>query len=251
MNAMLELEVGRLTAFENGALKIWREEGQADVGLSLSHLVNNPAVFLELTGEVYRANSALFQSQERSRLSYVGRLRAYRDLSEASNLDAGASFAFGPTAVTPEVPGIFVPDPGAPILEPVIQNRRLFGVDLTYRYRPLRNVINKRLNLRTELIWSRQDLPLETHATAFGIYALGEYQLTRRWFAGGRLDRSERAFDDALTDTAGSVFLTFWPSEFSQVRTQYRRIHFAEGHRANEVLFQLNFSIGAHAAHVF
>ena len=45
--------------------------------------------------------------------------------------------------------------------------------------------------------------------------------------------------------------LTFWPSEFSQVRGQYRRIDFAEGVNANEVLFQFLFSIGAHGAHVF
>jgi hypothetical protein len=47
------------------------------------------------------------------------------------------------------------------------------------------------------------------------------------------------------------VFLTFWPTEFSQIRTQYRRLNFAEGTNANEVMFQLNFSIGAHAAHAF
>jgi hypothetical protein len=47
------------------------------------------------------------------------------------------------------------------------------------------------------------------------------------------------------------VTLTFWPSEFSQVRGQYRRINFAEGVKSNELLFQLLFSIGAHGAHVF
>jgi hypothetical protein len=47
------------------------------------------------------------------------------------------------------------------------------------------------------------------------------------------------------------VFLTFWPTEFSQIRGQYRRTNFAEGIRGNEFLFQFNFSIGAHGAHVF
>jgi hypothetical protein len=45
--------------------------------------------------------------------------------------------------------------------------------------------------------------------------------------------------------------LTYWPSEFSQVRGQYRRIRYAEGESANELLFQFQFSIGAHGAHTF
>jgi len=45
--------------------------------------------------------------------------------------------------------------------------------------------------------------------------------------------------------------LTFWPSEFSQVRAQYRRMRFAEGGIANELLFQFLFSIGADGGHVF
>ena len=52
-------------------------------------------------------------------------------------------------------------------------------------------------------------------------------------------------------DNGGSVFVTFWPTEFSQLRGQYRRTNYAEGLSANEFLFQVNFSIGAHGAHVF
>ena len=86
---------------------------------------------------------------------------------------------------------------------------------------------------------------------AFGMYASGEYQFARRWYIGGRGDRSGRTLDASEIDTGGSVFLTFWPTEFSQIRTQYRRTNYAEGPRANELLFQLNFSIGAHGAHAF
>jgi len=87
--------------------------------------------------------------------------------------------------------------------------------------------------------------------SAFGMYASGDYQFARRWFAGLRYDWSERAHDPSLVDKGPSVLLTFWPSEFSQVRGQYRRLTYAEGSTANEVLFQFLFSIGAHGAHVF
>jgi hypothetical protein len=45
--------------------------------------------------------------------------------------------------------------------------------------------------------------------------------------------------------------LTYWPSEFSQVRAQYRHTSYGVGATANELLFQLQFSIGAHGAHPF
>ena len=50
---------------------------------------------------------------------------------------------------------------------------------------------------------------------------------------------------------ADRSLLTYWPSEFSQVRGQYRRTNYAEGPTANEFLFQFQFSIGAHGAHPF
>jgi hypothetical protein len=115
----------------------------------------------------------------------------------------------------------------------------------------LRRAIYRRLNLRTELIWSRQDLGVADSARAFGVYGLGEYQFARRWYAGVRFDRSGRVLDGDLIDTGESAFLTFWPTEFSQVRGQYRRLAYADGVRGHEVLFQLNFSIGTHGAHVF
>jgi hypothetical protein len=75
--------------------------------------------------------------------------------------------------------------------------------------------------------------------------------LARRWFLGGRFDRSDRLLSPQLTDTGGSIILTYWPSEFSQLRGQLRRTSYAENRTANEILFQLQFSLGAHGAHPF
>jgi len=75
--------------------------------------------------------------------------------------------------------------------------------------------------------------------------------LARRWLTGVRWDYSQRAFDPRAKDTGASWMLTFWPSEFSQIRGQYRRTRYAEGETANDLLLQLLFSIGAHGAHPF
>jgi hypothetical protein len=221
------------------------EEGISDSGVSVSKLIMNPAVYLEAIGEVYRGESEVFQASRRSKLNYVARLRAFRDLTEGTNLDVGTSFAFGPTNLVESLDPLFAP-------AAFDLNKRLVGVDATFRYRPLRRAIYRRFLARTELFWSRQDLPagLERQQ-AFGFYGLGEYQFARRWYAGARYDQSERVLDSSLEDRGGSLFLTFWPSEFSQIRVQYRRTNFAEGRRANDVLFQFRFGIGAHAAHVF
>jgi hypothetical protein len=219
------------------------EEGLSDAGFSLAHLINNKYLFMEVTGEVFRGDSAVFQSPQRSKLNYVGRFRAYHDLTENSNLDLGTSVAFGPTDV-----GLTGVPEGetAPVL-----NKRLIGFDASFHYRPLRRAIYHRLNLRTELIWSQQNLVNNEQADAFGYYGLVEYQFARRWYVGGRFDRSGRVLDGTLHDNGGSIFVTFWPSEFSQIRGQYRRTNYAQGATANELLFQFLFSIGAHGAHTF
>lgn len=207
-------------------------EGLSDSGVSVSKLILNPFLFLEATGEVYAGSSGVFNSFERSDVSWVGRLRGYRDVTESTNVDIGGSVAYGTNDAGPDF------------------TTRLVGIDATVRYRPLRRAIYRRFQGRTELFWSRRGQE-EGNVSAFGMYASGEYQFARRWFGGGRYDWSERAYDASLVDKGPSLVLTYWPSEFSQIRGQYRRTRYAENVTANEALFQFIFSIGAHGAHVF
>jgi hypothetical protein len=208
------------------------DEGISDSGVSAARIIPIPWFFLEATGEVYRGESEVFSTHTRGDLTYVGRLRAYQDINEASNVDVGGSFAYGKN------------DLGSDFAT------RLVGFDLTYRYRPLRRAIYRRFIARTEMIWSRRDL-LASRADSVGGYLSGDYQFARRWFGGLRFDYSDRADNDALHDKGMSALVTYWPSEFSQIRGQYRRIRYAEQETANEFLFQFLFSIGAHGAHSF
>ena len=209
------------------------DEGLNDMGISVSKLIMNPWFFLEATGEIYRGDNATFRNYTRSDLTYLGHLRAYHDLTESTNLDVGTSFATGRNAFGET------------------SRTRLYGFDATLRYRPLRRAIYKRLLARTEFMWSQASAEAEETRDAFGMYAGGEYQLARRWFAGARYDYAQRAMDPSLADRGGSLLLTYWPSEFSQMRGQFRRTRYAEGKVGNEFLFQFQFAIGAHGAHVF
>jgi hypothetical protein len=215
------------------------EEGISDAGISVARLIPNPWIFLEATGEVYRGQSELFTASKRGDLSYVGHLRAYHDLTESANIDFGGSYTRGHNA--------------AGIVDDVEVGRfatNLWGADATVRWRPLRRSIYRSFLGRSELVWSRRDQP-GGQQRSFGYYVSGDYQFARRWFAGGRYDRSDRPEDATVHDRGQSVILTFWPSEFGQIRGQYRRIRYAEGPTANELLFQFQFSIGAHGAHPF
>lgn len=217
------------------------DEGLSDAGVSVARLVPAGPLFLEATGQVFRGSSGdgVFESHQRSDLSYVGHLRAYQDLTESTNLDLGASVAHGHNA--------------AGLVDDVDVGRfttRLFGVDATLRWRPLQRAIYQQFMARSEIVWSQRG-QFGGRQDSLGYYLSADYQLARRWFAGGRYDRAARADAAAVADIGGSAVLTYRPSEFSQVRGQYRRIHFGDAATANEVLFQAQFSIGAHGAHAF
>jgi hypothetical protein len=208
------------------------DAGINDIGLSLGRIVPAPGnLFLEATAEVYRGNSgSLFQSSRRSQVSTIGRLKAYHDLNESTNLEGGGSYARGHN------------DLGA-----VTQ---LFGIDTTLRWKPLRRAIYHSFVARAELAWSRLRQPAAI-ARSHGWFAAADYQLGRRWFVGTRFDWSQRSREPGLHDSGKSFVLTFRPSEFSQIRGQLRRTNYAEGFAANELLFQLQYAIGAHGAHPF
>ena len=214
------------------------EDGINDAGVSVARLIPNPWIFLEATGQVFNGNSGdLYKSSKRSDLSYVGHLRGYQDINESSNIDLGFSYSQGHNDSVADMP-----------LDSL--KTQLYGIDATFRWKPLQRSLYHSFVGRSEWIWSRRDQPNGLQATS-GFYVSGDYQVGRRWFTGVRFDRSGRATDGTLIDTGGSFAVTYWPSEFSQVRAQYRRTNYALAESANELLFQFQFSIGAHGAHPF
>jgi hypothetical protein len=215
------------------------EEGLSDAGLSLTRILPAPDnLFLEATGQVLRGDSEdVFTSTKRNDVSLVGHLRAYKDLTDSTNIDLGYSYARGHN------------DVGS------AYKTQLHGIDATFRWTPLRRAIYHNFVGRAEWVWSERGQLnaslLPERQDAFGMFVSGDYRLNRRWTVGGRYDRSGQARDANLIDTGFSTLLTYWPSEFSQIRGQYRFTRYAGGRDANELLFQFLFSLGAHGAHPF
>ncbi len=260
----MRAEFGKVNTIHNHALPfidrplvtnnlVGGEDGIDDAGISLSRFLPAPKNwFLQGTAQVYRGDSSdVFTANRRQDVSVVGHLRIYRDLGESTNIDLGASYARGHNNAG--VGTTFNPDK-------FLTN--LYGADATLRWKPLRRAIYHSFLFRTELFWSARDqLSAPTGGFfqtqhAFGLYSDAEYRANRRWTVGGRFDRSGRATNASLTDTGFSGILTYWPSEFSQIRGQYRYGHLwditnTRFTNANELLFQFLFVMGAHGAHPF
>lgn len=229
------------------------EDGIDDAGFSLTRILPAPkGIFLEATGQVFRGDSGtqtyftplgtqvdrpLFKASAKGDVATVAHLRAYKDITDSTNLDIGVSYARGHN----DVGSSFITS--------------LYGADATVRWKPLRRSIYHSFIGRTEFIWSQREqlstLQLASLQRAFGMYASLDYQLGRRWFIGGRYDYSQRARDMFETDKGASAALTYWPSEFSQIRGQYRYTRYANGFLENQLLMQVQFSLGAHGAHPF
>ena len=207
------------------------EEGLADSGVSVSRIFPTGSdLFLEGTAEVFSGDAeGVFESQNRNDLFYLGHLKGYRDLSEQTNLELGASYARG---TLPETGG----------------SNEYAGLDVTFRYKPLQRALYRSFVSRTEVMANRRE---GSDGNAVGFYTALDYQFARRWYAGIRLDRAELPDDPSIDARGASLLLTFWPSEFSQLRAQARRTRFGNEPWVNELLMQVQFSIGAHGAHSF
>jgi hypothetical protein len=214
------------------------EGGISDAGLSVARLIPMPSeIFLEATAQVFQGTTEnLFDAHSRNDLEPLFHLKAYKDLSESTNLELGGSWTRGNGV---EGPGL---------------HTTLAGVDASFRWKPLRQGLYKSLLVRGEWMASERETAAGTTVRADGWYALAQYQLGRRWNVGYRHDESDHADDATLRDRGDSAILTFLPSEFSLVRGQLRQIRYAQPAgpvTATELLVQVQFVIGAHGAHPF
>ena len=206
----------------------------ADEGISLAKVIALPGdTFSELYVQVLRGSSTpLFDAPSKSNLTYNAQYRAFRDFGDDHNLEMGFSYAHGYNGTS------------------ATNTTSLQNVHLVYRWKPLQGRPYRSFILRSEYFWSQREQP-GGKQNAQGFFVGGDYQLSRRWFTGARYEFSDRAINASLRDKGAAATLTFWPSEFSQLRAEYRYRDYAPGIKANEGFLQIQFAIGAHGAHPF
>jgi len=209
-----------------------------DDGISVSKIFPNSFAYTEGTVEVFKGEvEGVFGRKSDNNLAYNSHLKVFKDISENSNIELGASYARG----------------GAGTLG----TNQFGGIDATYRWKPLERGLYNSLIARFEGIVNR----LPQGVDESGFYTSLDYQLGQRWFTGVRLDRAGHGLiGTAVAPSPGlrgkadkgvSATLTFWPSEFSQIRGQLRHTAYGNARTVNELLLQLQFAIGAHGVHTF
>jgi hypothetical protein len=210
------------------------EEGWSDAGISVARVFELPGdTYSDLTVQVFRGKTqGLFDAPTRSNLAYNAQYRLYRDFGDDNNVEVGASWGHGFNGTAPN---------GTTTLE---------NFHLVYRWKPLQGKPHRSFILRSELFRSSRG-QLDGRQIARGFYVSGDWQLARRWFVGARYEFSDHADAATLRDEGYAATLTFWPSEFSQLRGEYRHRSYAGGKNADEALLQVQFAIGAHGAHPF
>ena len=233
-------DFGRANTFHEHALpwiqyplvikRFFGEEGLAGNGVGIDWLVPNPwNQFIEITYEPTMDPGQEFLGPKSDAVRHLVHARTFWDLSPASSLELGLSYAAEPE-----------------------HDRHATGLDLTYQWRPPEQGLYRAFAWQTE--WMIADTQQQSGwETALGLYTALQYQFARRWVVGGRYDYTQFPANAALQENAYSLYLTFLQSEFMLWRLGYRftdrNFNIRGEQDEHQLMLQCDFIIGAHPAH--
>jgi len=213
------------------------EEGLSTTGLSLSAIV--PTKFywdatLNVGTAPAQGENQVFAADNGQDLLWLGRTSAFVDLSEASNLNLGVSYANARADSSLRVEG---------------EHAQLAGADVTFRWKNPRRSIYRSLTVQSE--YTREQGSQSGGPTRDGWFGYALYQFARRWKVGARYDSTDRTTDTGR-ETGVLGLIQFQPSEFSLMSLQARRIHDTLTDTDGDAVFlKWTFNIGPHGAHPY
>ncbi|MEW5806763.1 MAG: hypothetical protein AB1756_05395 [Acidobacteriota bacterium] len=213
------------------------EEGFAGEGLSVSWMIPNPWVhYMELNYEVFNNDQeVLFAGRHADDFVHLLHLKNYWDISENASIEVGLS-------------GMTAPNGGEGK-----QRTTLEGLDVTFKWRPLREGLYKSFLWQTEVLFCQKGLPDSERADSWGAFMAWTYQFARRWSAGVRMDSSAFANHSDLREKEYSGYITFAQSEYCFWRAGYAVLSsdIKEKDGEHQFFLQLNIGIGPHRAHEY
>jgi hypothetical protein len=213
---------------------IFGEEGLSETGTELSWLVPNPwDLYIELSGGISKQmNEISFNSGETNDKLYIAHLKFFFDLAPSQTFEVGMSGASG------------INDPEGH------ERTYLEGLDLTYKWKPLQANTYKSFTFQNQFLFSQRGQATD-NVNSWGFYSLSDYQLAQRWHLGVRYDYSQFPDDNKKKEQAGSAILTYKPSEFQDLRLQYKHTARNYDFDADALYFEWIWVIGAHGAHPY
>lgn len=209
------------------------DEGLFMEGISASILVPNPwDFFQELKIETGRSESVpSLDNGADNRLLFAAHLRNYFDLSDNASLNVGFSGLTGPNAFNAVT--------------------SMAGIDLTYKWKPVRFNTYRSFTWQAEAMVSRVDTAANTAVQSYGAYTFVEYQIEKRTFAGVRFDYAGLPGIEKSDERTASLLIRFQPSEFQIFALEFQTINRNYAPSFQQVVFRAIFGIGAHAAHAY
>ncbi|MFQ5690278.1 MAG: hypothetical protein ACE5HQ_08400 [Gemmatimonadota bacterium] len=202
------------------------DDGLIQTGVSLSAPTFQLGPATEnATFEVTRASSDALFDGGGGRLSYLGRVQNFFDLSPSTFLQVGATGVYGEN-------------------NDESLKSKLGSVDVYFRWAPPGRSLYREFTLKSEYYWADKDFG-DTGESGNGGYTQASYRLSQRWIAGLRADYVD-GFGDRPNLFQLVPTLTFWQSEWIRLRLQYNYLK-PDGLGANHtLLFQSVWSIGPH-----
>lgn len=210
-------------------------EGLVETGVSISYLIPNKwDLFWEATFEVTNGdNDMIFNGNSTNDLAYNGHFSSFFNLGDNSALLLGGTAMSG---VNDELG---------------LNRTNVYGIDLTYKWKPLRRQLYKSFTWQTELFFLDREEGGPENIKAAGFYSYVEYQLGRRWYVLGRYDRAELQDNSGNANQKYVAALTYFPSNFQTIRLQSTISKDFQGKSSTLLSLQWNFVIGAHGAHIY
>jgi hypothetical protein len=201
-------------------------------------------------------------------LGFSARVRNYLDLTEAQNVELSVSVMTGRRAQP--LADWVTQYSGA---NAAIARQTTVGGDLTYRWRPLQQGLYRSFILQGEVMRQLNDrsptlpapscdpivftcrFPADPYAGPArdydGAYLFARYQTSQRSFVGTRVDWLEDPDADGRTLKAASVYLEWFPSEFSKLVAGYEAVRPQDASTVHRLILQAAFSLGPHKPHPF
>jgi hypothetical protein len=210
-------------------------------------------------------------------LGVLGRLRNYVDLSEAANVELSFTAMTGKREQPLDSTFFTLVRSGsssqlvAQQVNATIARQSTFGADFTYRWRPLQEGLYKSFILQSEVMRQLNQrnpslpvvecpagttpcrVPVYAGPTQdfTGAYVFARVQTSQRQFVGARYDYVQNPVNNGRILNAGSVYLEWYPSEFSKLAAGYEAVKNGGEDLLNRLLIQATFSLGPHKPHPF
>jgi hypothetical protein len=207
--------------------------------VQLSWLLPNHSFFQELTVEVTdgpRENPSFVRSN-RNHLVTLAHLKNFWDLTSNATLEFGLSGVTGENATG--------------------GTTNITGVDLTYKWKPVKYNTYKSFTFQNEFYFSNANF-YESTVNTIGLYSMINMQVSKRWFVTGRYDYSNAPGSAQFVEQAVSATLGWYATEFQKIEIEGKTTFANELVEENnfeknyeQVFLRWIFVIGTHGAHQY